>query len=164
MNDAPAIKKIRRDRRRCLGVPRLQSPPPAPAREVTLWARDPALSSAINRDRTNEQLLSGYEIPDGVTATSDMAEAVAGVDAILLVVPSQAIRDIGERVHAVAAPGVPVALASKGVERESGKLMTTVVAEAMPGRPIAVLSGPSFAAEVAGGPPDGGNDRLGRRG
>ncbi|WP_420564494.1 NAD(P)H-dependent glycerol-3-phosphate dehydrogenase [Thalassobaculum sp.] len=121
--------------------------------EVKLWARDPALSAAINRDRTNAQLLAGYDIPDAVSATSDMAEAVASVDAILLVVPSQAIRDIGERVHAVAAPGVPVVLASKGVERESGKLMTTVVAEAMPGRPIAVLSGPSFASEVAGGHP-----------
>ncbi|SDF23954.1 glycerol-3-phosphate dehydrogenase (NAD(P)+) [Thalassobaculum litoreum DSM 18839] len=121
--------------------------------EVTLWARDPALSAAINRDRINAQLLPGYDIPDAVSATSDMAEAVAGADAILLVVPSQAIRDIGERVHAVAAPGVPVVLASKGVERESGKLMTTVVAEAMPGRPIAVLSGPSFASEVAGGHP-----------
>ncbi|MDF1793322.1 MAG: NAD(P)-dependent glycerol-3-phosphate dehydrogenase [Thalassobaculaceae bacterium] len=120
---------------------------------VTLWARDPALSAAINRDRTNAQLLAGRDIPDEVSATSDMAEAVAGADAILLVVPSQAIRDIGERVHAVAAEGVPVVLASKGVERETGKLMTTVVAEVMPGRPIAVLSGPSFASEVADGHP-----------
>jgi glycerol-3-phosphate dehydrogenase (NAD(P)+) len=120
---------------------------------VSLWARDPDLSAAINRDRTNEQLLPGRVIPDEVIATSDMAEAVRDVDAILLVVPSQAIRDIGERVHAVATPHVPVVLASKGVERDTGKLMTTVVAEAMPGRPIAVLSGPSFAAEVADGHP-----------
>ncbi|MEQ8585349.1 MAG: NAD(P)H-dependent glycerol-3-phosphate dehydrogenase [Thalassobaculaceae bacterium] len=121
--------------------------------DVMLWARDPELSAAINRDRTNEQLLPGRDIPDGVSATSDMAEATRGAHAILLVVPSQAIRDIGARIHAVAAPDIPVVLASKGVERESGKLMTTVVAEAMPGRPIAVLSGPSFAAEVADGHP-----------
>jgi len=120
---------------------------------VRLWARDPALSEAINRDRTNAQLLAGRDIPDGVSATSDMAAAVDGADAILLVVPSQAIRDIGERVHAVAAEGAPVVLASKGVERDSGKLMTTVVEEAMPGRAIGVLSGPSFASEVADGHP-----------
>lgn len=120
---------------------------------VMLWARDPELSAAINRDRTNEQLLSGRDIPDSVTATSDMAEATRDADAIILVVPSQAIRDIGAKIDAVAAPNIPVVLASKGVERESGKLMTTVVAEAMPGRPIAVLSGPSFAAEVADGHP-----------
>lgn len=120
---------------------------------VKLWARDPKLSAAINRERTNAQLLAGRDIPDGVTATSDMAEAVDGADAILLVVPSQAIRDIGARIHAVAAEGIPVVLASKGVERESGKLMTAVVEEAMPGRPIAVLSGPSFASEVADGHP-----------
>lgn len=121
--------------------------------DVTLWARDPELSAAINRDRTNEQLLPGRDIPDGVVATSDMVEATRDADSIILVVPSQAIRDIGTRIHAVAAPNTPVVLASKGVERETGKLMTTVVAEAMPGRPIAVLSGPSFAAEVADGHP-----------
>ncbi len=120
---------------------------------MTLWARDPELAGAIQRDRTNAQLLAGHAIPDGVRATSDMGDAVSGADAILLVVPSQAIRNIGERVHAVAAGGIPVVLASKGVERETGKLMTTVVAEAMPGREIAVLSGPSFASEVAEGHP-----------
>ncbi|MCR9176057.1 MAG: NAD(P)-dependent glycerol-3-phosphate dehydrogenase [Alphaproteobacteria bacterium] len=120
---------------------------------VTLWARDPKLSAAMQRDRVNDQLLPGYDLPDGITVTSDMALAVRDADAILLVVPSQAIRDIGERVHAVAASGVPVVLASKGIERDSGKLLTTVVEEAMPGHPIAVLSGPSFASEVAAGHP-----------
>jgi glycerol-3-phosphate dehydrogenase (NAD(P)+) len=120
---------------------------------VTLWARDPKLSAAMQRDRVNDLLLPGYDLPEGISVTSDMAEAVLDADAILLVVPSQAIRDIGERVHAVAAPGVPVVLASKGIERDSGKLLTTVVEEAMPGHPIAVLSGPSFAAEVAAGYP-----------
>lgn len=120
---------------------------------VMLWARDPELVATIERTRVNDQLLPGHQIPEGVTATDDMARAVEGAEAILLVVPSQAIRGIGARVHAVAAPGVPVVLASKGVERDSGKLLTAVVEEAMPGRPVAVLSGPSFATEVAEGHP-----------
>lgn len=120
---------------------------------MRLWARDPKVADSINTKHVNEQLLPDRIIPDAVSATSDMADAVKGAEAILLVVPSQAIRDIGERLQLVAAPGVPVVLASKGVERESGKLMTTVVEEAMPGHPIAVLSGPSFASEVADGHP-----------
>ena len=120
---------------------------------VSLWARDPKLVQAMERDRVNDQLLPGRTLLPGITPTSDMAAAVADADVIVLVVPSQVVREIGERVHAVATPGIPVLLASKGVERDSGKLMTTVTAEAMPGRPIAVLSGPSFATEVADGQP-----------
>lgn len=118
-----------------------------------LWARDPAVVDAINRDRLNPQLLPDCPIPDTVTASVVMDETLADAEAIVIVVPSQALRDIGTRVHAAAAPGIPVVLASKGVERDSGKLMTTVAEEVLPGRAIAVLSGPSFASEVAQGQP-----------
>ncbi|AHC73521.1 glycerol-3-phosphate dehydrogenase [NAD(P)+] [Candidatus Endolissoclinum faulkneri L5] len=121
--------------------------------KVMLWARNPALSNAINQNRTNVQFLAGYNIPDEVTATSEIAEAVAISDAIILAVPSQAIRKIGKMIHNVAPTNVPIVLASKGVENKSGKLMSAIVAEEMPGQPIAVLSGPSLASEVAASHP-----------
>ncbi|AFX98717.1 NAD-dependent glycerol-3-phosphate dehydrogenase family protein [Candidatus Endolissoclinum faulkneri L2] len=120
---------------------------------VTLWTRNPALSAAINQDRMNIQFLAGYNIPDNVIATSKIAEAVAISDAIILAVPSQAIRKIGKMIYNIAPKNVPVVLASKGIEHKSGKLMSAVVSEEMPGQPIAVLSGPSFASEVAGNHP-----------
>ncbi len=120
---------------------------------VSLWARDGSLAERIAATRINQPYLPDHVLPDLVQVTGDMTEAVQGAAAIVLAVPSQAVREIGDLVHGAAAPGVPVVLASKGVERSSGKLLTDVAGEAMPGRQVAVLSGPSFAAEVAAGHP-----------
>lgn len=122
-------------------------------RAVRLWAREPDVVAAIAESGENSVFLPDRPIPVAVRPTNDLAAAVAGAGLVLLVVPSQFLRDIAGRVEAELAPGVPVVVCAKGVERGSGKLMTEVVAEAMPGRPIAVLSGPTFAEEVAAGLP-----------
>jgi glycerol-3-phosphate dehydrogenase (NAD(P)+) len=78
---------------------------------------------------------------------------VAGADVVLLAVPAQHLRAIVTRMRAHLAPGTPLVICAKGVELNSGKLMSEIVAETCPGAPIAILSGPTFAGEVARGLP-----------
>ena len=120
---------------------------------VRLWAREPEVVEAINRSHQNEAFLPGVVLPEALIAGSDLSEVCAAVKAVLLVVPSQFLRPVAEQVEAVLPKDVPVLVCSKGIERETGLLMTQVVEQAMPGRPLAVLSGPTFAAEVAAGQP-----------
>ena len=122
-------------------------------RRVRLWAREPEVVEAIERDGENTPFLPGHAIPADVTATGDLDEAVRDADLVLLVVPSQFLRSVANKVESVLPTGVPVVVCSKGIERDSGKLMTTVVEEEMPKRRLAVLSGPTFAEEVAAGLP-----------
>ncbi|MGD1879647.1 MAG: NAD(P)H-dependent glycerol-3-phosphate dehydrogenase [Kiloniellaceae bacterium] len=130
-------------------------------RTVRLWAREPEVVAAIDRDSENTPFLPGHPIPAAVAATGDLAKAVDGADLVLLVVPSQFLRGTAAAVEAAllaaeAATGatdVPVVICAKGIERDSGKLMSTLIEEEMPGRRLAVLSGPTFAEEVAAGLP-----------
>ncbi|MBL6616184.1 MAG: NAD(P)-dependent glycerol-3-phosphate dehydrogenase [Reyranella sp.] len=117
-------------------------------RRVTLWSRDPAVSEAIARDRANPVYLPGQRLDDGIEATHDLA-ALSACDATLLVCPAQAVRELAARLGGDA----PVVICAKGIEVSSGLLMPEVVAEVLPGRPIAMLSGPSFAEEVVRGLP-----------
>ena len=117
-------------------------------RRVTLWSRDPAVSEAIARDRANPVYLPGQRLDDGIEATHDLA-ALSACDATLLVCPAQAVRELAGRLGGDA----PVVICAKGIEVSSGLLMPEVVAEILPGRPIAMLSGPSFAEEVVRGLP-----------
>ena len=119
---------------------------------VVLWARDARLADAINRTHENAAYLPGIALDPAIRATGDAA-ALAGADALLLVTPAQHLRQIAGRLAGHVAPALPLVVCAKGVERGSGALMTEVLAEALPGRPLAVLSGPTFAAEVARGLP-----------
>jgi glycerol-3-phosphate dehydrogenase (NAD(P)+) len=92
-------------------------------------------------------------VPASVAVTGVLAVALAGAEAALLAVPSPALRAVAAAAHAAAPPGCAMVLCAKGVERGTGLLMAQVLAEACPGRPVAALSGPSFAAEVARGLP-----------
>jgi len=121
-------------------------------RRTALWAREERVLAAIAVDRRNP-FLPGHTLPDTVRATGDLADAVAGADLVALVIPAQHMRAMVRRIEAVLAPGVPVVVCSKGIETTTGALMSAVVAAEMPGRPHAVLSGPSFADEVAAGQP-----------
>ena len=125
----------------------------AAGRRVTLWAHEPEVAAVIARDRRNDAFLPGIDLPAGIAATADLATAVAGADAVLLVVPSQFLRPVCAALAVVLAPGVPVCLAAKGIERDTGLLMSDIVAATLPGHPVAALSGPSFASEVARGQP-----------
>ncbi len=115
---------------------------------VTLWCRAPEQAIEMVQSRRNERRLPGIALPDGIAITAD-AEALAGADAWLLALPAQALRGILSDLAAVAPAGLPLVICAKGIERGSGLLLDQVVAEVLPERPIAVLSGPTFAREVA---------------
>lgn len=122
-------------------------------RTVHLWAREPEVVDSVRCAGENTTFLPDRPIPKSVTVTNDMTEAVCEADLALLVVPSQFLRPVAARLEAHLAPGVPVVICAKGIERDSGKMMSTIVEEAMPGRPYAALSGPTFAEELAAGLP-----------
>jgi glycerol-3-phosphate dehydrogenase (NAD(P)+) len=120
---------------------------------VSLWARDPVLAETINRQHENPSYLPGIPLAATITATSNAAAALAGADAVLLVVPAQFLRAILQTCAPHVTPAAPLLLCAKGIEAESLKTMSEIAAEIMPAAAIAVLSGPSFAAEVARGLP-----------
>jgi glycerol-3-phosphate dehydrogenase (NAD(P)+) len=117
--------------------------------EVVVWAREPEVSAAINREGTNPVFLPGIALTRGVTATNDLAAAAKGADFLLLAPPAQHMRAVTSQLRPHVARGVPVVSCSKGVERGSCALMSEVIAETLPGTPVAVLSGPSFAHDIA---------------
>ncbi len=117
-------------------------------RKVTLWSRDPSVSQAIARERRNEIYLPGQPLDAGIEAAASL-DALAACDAILLVCPAQALRVVARDL-----PGAsPVVICAKGIEASTGLLMPEVLAETLPGRAIAMLSGPSFAEEAVQGLP-----------
>ncbi len=120
--------------------------------QVTLWGRDPALAAAINQQRRNPRYLSDARLPTTIDAVSDLA-AVGACDALLLVVPAQAVRATCQTLRPAVTNGVSITVCAKGIERGSGALINEVVADVAPNHPIAVLSGPTFATEVARGLP-----------
>ncbi|HET9442032.1 MAG TPA: NAD(P)H-dependent glycerol-3-phosphate dehydrogenase [Acidimicrobiales bacterium] len=121
--------------------------------DTVLWAREPELALEIDRDHRNSTYLPGHELPPSLRGTSELAEAVAGAEVIVMAVPSHGFRDV--LVQAVGAIGADVPLLSltKGVEQGSLKRMTEVVHELAPGRPAGVLTGPNLAREVMAGFP-----------
>lgn len=124
----------------------------AAGRQALLWTRTPALAQEINEAHRNEVYLPRISLNPSIRATSD-AQELHDLDALLLVVPAQHLRAITGPLHDILPEDLPLVLCCKGIERSSGKLMTEVAAEVLPGRPQAVLSGPTFAAEVAAGLP-----------
>jgi glycerol-3-phosphate dehydrogenase (NAD(P)+) len=120
-------------------------------RTVTLWVREDDVLTDIRAGREN-RFLPGVAIPKNLKATDDLAEA-AKADAILLVVPAQVLHSFAEKLKPHLAKHQPVVICAKGIEKDSGKLVTEVVAECLPETPLAILSGPSFARDVARGLP-----------
>lgn len=120
--------------------------------ETRLWVREPEVLAAIRERRENTTFLPGVALDAAVAATGDMAD-LAGCDLVLNVTPAQFLRSSLAAFAPHARDGLPVLLCSKGVEQGSLKLMTEVLAEALPQACPAVLSGPSFAGEVARGLP-----------
>lgn len=120
-------------------------------RDVTLWARNPETAAHLARQRTNPRL-PGVALDDGVEVTNDIARAAHG-DAVLIVVPAQTLRPVARAIDSVVKPGTPVVACAKGIEQGSRKFMTEVIAESAPRTTPAILSGPSFAIDVARGMP-----------
>lgn len=126
------------------------------AHAISLWVHDPALAESMHRDRENREYLLGYKLPESVQITRDEATALKNAEAVIGAIPSAYARSIYER----ALPHVPrdavIVSATKGLEPATHARMSEVLAQAV--RPvfptrIAVLSGPSFAAEAAAGQP-----------
>jgi glycerol-3-phosphate dehydrogenase (NAD(P)+) len=122
-------------------------------RDVCLWAREAEVIDAINTGHENTPFLPGVRLDPAIQAKSELDAAVADADALLLVTPAQHLRTMSQQLEAFAPKGAPAVICAKGIELETGALMTEVIAETMPGRPMAVLSGPTFAIEVARGLP-----------
>jgi glycerol-3-phosphate dehydrogenase (NAD(P)+) len=116
--------------------------------DAVIWARDPAIVAAINRRHENPVYLPEIALDPAISATADLATATAGADAALLTTPAQTMRDMLSRLMPHLPPAMPLLLCAKGIEAGSLMTMSEAAAGACP-NPLAVLSGPSFAAEVA---------------
>lgn len=119
------------------------------SRPVRLWAREAEVVEAVNARHENALFLPGRALSDAIVATGDIA-TLAGCAAVLVVTPAQHMRAV---LGQLPAEGQPLILCSKGIEAGSHKLLHEVAHEVHPGSPIAVLSGPTFANEVAAGLP-----------
>lgn len=120
--------------------------------DVRVWAFEPEVAEAINDTHENPVFLKGVPLDEGIVASSDFGDLIDR-DAILLVTPAQALRDVATDLVERVGSHIPLIICSKGIERGSGLLMTQVLAEVAPYAKALVLSGPSFAADVARGKP-----------
>lgn len=121
-------------------------------KKVRLWALEREVVDAINRTHENTPYLPGITLDPMIEATGKLSD-LADRDAILLVPPAQHLRKVLSDLAPHLDPKTPLLICCKGIEQGSMKLMGEVAAEAAPGHPLAVLSGPSFAADVAKGLP-----------
>lgn len=122
-------------------------------RRVALWAREAEVREAIAARGENTPFLPGIKLPHGLELPEDAAAAAAGAEAILLAAPAQHLRPMLTAIAPAVKPGTPLIICAKGLERGTTRLMTELVAEAAPGAEAAILSGPSFAEDVARGLP-----------
>ncbi len=120
---------------------------------VNLWTRQARVVASIRDRRRNSAYLSDVQLPDGLTATTDLACALRGAEVVVMAVPSSALRVIARRIGPLLPADVPVLFASKGLELGSGAFMTEVAEAVFAGRLVGVLTGPGFAAEVTRGEP-----------
>lgn len=116
-----------------------------------LWARDAETVACINRDRCNPRYLPGITLPQALRATGELEEAVRGADVIVMGVPSHSFRTVLEDVRRHIRPWVPVISLTKGLELATGKRMTELIEEVLPGHPVGVLTGPNLAREIMSG-------------
>ncbi|WP_099827485.1 NAD(P)H-dependent glycerol-3-phosphate dehydrogenase [Oceaniglobus indicus] len=118
---------------------------------VRLWGRREAVVDDINTNARNDTFLPGIDLPAGIAATTDLAAALNGAEVVLIVVPSHSIRGLCADIAPLIGPGVPVALCAKGIEESTGFLMGQIARSELPGHPVGVISGPTFADETAMG-------------
>jgi glycerol-3-phosphate dehydrogenase (NAD(P)+) len=118
---------------------------------VRLWLRNRDLAESINEHRQNLEYLPGYQLDDKLTATTNLADAVQGVDILFVAVPSKSFRQVVREVaHYVTATTLVISL-TKGIEPNGFRLMSEILAQEMPDNPRGVLSGPNLAREIAAG-------------
>jgi glycerol-3-phosphate dehydrogenase (NAD(P)+) len=121
--------------------------------KVSLWAREPDVVQSIAGTRENVRFLPGAKLSEAIDATGDLASASSAADAILLTSPAQHLRAMLLKLRPHVKPGTPLVVCAKGIEHGSGLLVTEVLQDIAPDLEPAVLSGPSFARDVATGFP-----------
>jgi len=123
-------------------------------KSVVLWGHDPVLMAKLAEQRVNERYLPGVPLPDAIVISADLESCVRDSQDVLVVVPSHAFRSVLTAVQPYLAEGARLLWATKGLESGSGKLLHEVAQEVLGDEvPIAVVSGPTFAREVAEGLP-----------
>ncbi len=115
---------------------------------ATLWARDREVATSINMHHENRKYLPGIDLDDTIVATGDLAD-FADKDALLFVTPAQALGETAKSLSLHIKHPLPVAICSKGLERGTNRLLSDVLKQAMPHAVTCILSGPSFAVDVA---------------
>lgn len=123
-------------------------------RDAMLWAREADVVDSISENRENATFLPGITLNKAIRVT-DSLMAVADQDIILLVTPAQYVLSTLEAIRGEGMEGKPIVICSKGIEIDTGKMLSQVAGETMPGAKIAVMTGPCFAREVALGKPTG---------
>lgn len=121
--------------------------------KVRLWSFDPVQVEELLRDGENCEFLPGFTFPEGLSPTSDLTAALAGVEEVLVAVPSHAFRGVLKKIAPLLPTDAGLSWATKGLDPGSGILLHSVAEELLPRCPIAAISGPSFATEVARGLP-----------
>jgi glycerol-3-phosphate dehydrogenase (NAD(P)+) len=121
-------------------------------KDAVLWAREPEVVASINNEHENKTFLPGIPLHKNLRATGNLAE-IAKADAILLVPPAQHLRSTLEALKDFLRPETPLVICAKGVEINTGILLSQVAQEVVPNAKIAVLTGPTFASEIARGLP-----------
>ncbi len=119
---------------------------------VVLWGREPELANVINDRHVNETYLPGIPLPASLKATTDLAEVADRAEMVVMATPSHAARDLASRLKPILPPNIPIVTVSKGIENDTLLTMTEVLEDVFPTERhpyLAVLSGPSFAKEVA---------------
>jgi glycerol-3-phosphate dehydrogenase (NAD(P)+) len=122
-------------------------------REVGLWSYDPEYARVLDRTRSNPKFLPGIEIPGSVRISSDLEALIAGADLVVSAVPTTYLRSVWSRNGPLLGPGLPLLSVSKGLEEGTLLRPTQVLKELTGERPMAVLSGPNIAREIARGLP-----------
>ncbi|PHP68500.1 glycerol-3-phosphate dehydrogenase [Zhengella mangrovi] len=121
--------------------------------ETVLWARDAATVEEINSRRSNARYLPGITLDPGFAATTVAADALCDAAIVLAVMPAQTLRAALSGLRPAIPETSPLVLCAKGIERDTGLLMSDIAREILPANPVAALSGPSFASDVAQGLP-----------
>jgi len=120
---------------------------------TVLWARNEKVIASINEGKGNPDYLPDVIPPPNLAATGDMAEALTGASVILLVTPAQSVREIAAAMQPHITAGIPVVICAKGIDCQKLEFLSEIVEEELPANPVAVLSGPNFASEIARGLP-----------
>lgn len=120
--------------------------------DTILWARNAEVVGSVNKSHANPIYLPDVKLPANLRATAQLAD-LKDCDALVLAVPAQTLRGFAGEIRSALPDAAPIVIAAKGIEISTGLLPSDVLAELLPGRPLAILSGPNFASEIARGLP-----------